>query len=252
MAITPEMIGEKSFSSQFRGYNMDEVDDFLDLLLEEVDAMQKREAELTEKLAQAEKNGENAAGQEISNLQSLLRASRQRIAQLEADLRSASSGDDEALRAQLTRAQQRIAELEARPAADPEETRALRAELARAQQHIAELETRPAQDEVAALQHQLKLAKKRIAELEAVTGNPENLLSQINTAIDTKVKAAQEDIQDTVLAAKADTTQQLEAALSQLAAARQEYQALSQEVAEVKTRYMTMLKNQMSMFDLKD
>ena len=48
MAITPEMISEKSFSTKFKGYNMDEVDDFLDYVMDEVDKLIRENKALQE------------------------------------------------------------------------------------------------------------------------------------------------------------------------------------------------------------
>lgn len=242
MAITAEMIGEKSFSSQFRGYNMDEVDDFLDTLMDEVDALLKQQAALTEQLAQAGQGGDAAAGQEISNLQSLLRASRQRVAQLEADLREMAESSDgtDTLKKQLDAAYARIAQLESTPAVDPSAD-ALRAQLAQAQQRIVLLEARPAgNEEVEELRVQLKLAKKRINELEAITGNSEALLQQLEEMMDAKLQAAQEAM---------DKKQNQ--AISQLTQAEEKYQQLSVQMNEIKGRYLAMLQNQMNMFETK-
>jgi len=50
MAITVDEIVKKGFSRVMRGYSMDEVDDFLDYLVEEVDALLKENASLSEEL----------------------------------------------------------------------------------------------------------------------------------------------------------------------------------------------------------
>lgn len=53
MAITAEEINNISFSNDFRGYNVDEVDDFLEHLATEVDALNAQIADLQAQLADA-------------------------------------------------------------------------------------------------------------------------------------------------------------------------------------------------------
>lgn len=50
MAITPIEINSKQFSSKFRGYSPEEVDDFLDRIVLEMEAMIKEKRELEKKI----------------------------------------------------------------------------------------------------------------------------------------------------------------------------------------------------------
>ena len=130
MAITPDMIREKSFKSQMRGYNVDEVDDFLDYVMVEVERLLEENAnqrkqidELVKKLKQG--GGEGADHAEVESLRRQLEATRMRITALEktpAPATAAAPSPDPALLKQLEEAKLRIRELEAK-CADADEAR---------------------------------------------------------------------------------------------------------------------------------
>ncbi|MGI6315287.1 MAG: DivIVA domain-containing protein [Christensenellales bacterium] len=219
--ITPEMIGEKSFSSQFRGYNMDEVDDFLDEITEELTNQLRNQKELNGRILELQQElaevSQNAGGsQETTQLQALLRASRQRIAELEAEQKSGGAGDP-ALRKQLEDANKQIAQLRSRPAGNAE------------------------------LEEQYAIAKKRIAQLEAMIGEPEKLMSQLDADLQAKFDAASAETEAMVKKAKDETDAQLAQTKDALAKAYKEYNDLTAQVADLKTRYIEMLENQMKL-----
>lgn len=54
MALTPLDIHNKEFRRSFRGYNEDEVDDFLDQVTRDFEALIREKEELTEQLSQAQ------------------------------------------------------------------------------------------------------------------------------------------------------------------------------------------------------
>ena len=116
------MIREKSFKSQMRGYNVDEVDDFLDYVMVEVERLLEENAnqrkqidELVKKLKQG--GGEGADPAEVESLRRQLEAARMRITALEktpAPATAAAPSPDPALLKQLEEAKLRIRELEAK------------------------------------------------------------------------------------------------------------------------------------------
>ena len=98
MAITPEMISEKSFSTKFKGYNMDEVDDFLDYVMDEVDKLIRENKALQE-------GGAGGDHDKLVKMTSELEATRAKLKQLENARDRDDNGEAMALRAELKKAQ---------------------------------------------------------------------------------------------------------------------------------------------------
>jgi len=124
MAITPEMISEKNFRTQMRGYHMEEVDDFLDYITEEVEHLLEEnnnlQLQIEELVKKVQAGGQGGADpQELENLRRQLDAARMRVSTLEkaaAEAQAVPAGEpvvvaDEAVLAELEAAKARIAEL---------------------------------------------------------------------------------------------------------------------------------------------
>ena len=59
MAITVKDIREKEFNTEMRGYTRDEVDDFLDELADQMEAMIKENRELSAQIEELKKTAES-------------------------------------------------------------------------------------------------------------------------------------------------------------------------------------------------
>jgi cell division initiation protein len=71
MAVTPNEISNKEFKKTFRGYDIDEVDDFLESIVEDYDKIFKENITLKEKISALNEKIEHYANME-STLQSTL------------------------------------------------------------------------------------------------------------------------------------------------------------------------------------
>jgi cell division initiation protein len=71
MAITPNEISNKEFKKGFRGYDMDEVDDFLEQLVDDYEKLYKENTNLKEKITSLTEKIEHYSNME-STLQSTL------------------------------------------------------------------------------------------------------------------------------------------------------------------------------------
>lgn len=253
MAITPEMISEKSFSTKFKGYNMDEVDDFLDYVMDEVDKLIRENKALQE-------GGAGGDHDKLVKMTSELEATRAKLKQLEnARDRGEDNGEAMALRAELKKAQRRIAELEAGGNTDVSELNALRAQLMAAQTQIAQLESKPVglpSMEVDNLRAQLA---QREAELQAVRDELAALRAKPaanEAAMEAANKQAQEIISDAKLRsdfmikdAETQTRKALAAMRVEVDDAQKEFDTLRAQIREVRNRYLITLQNQMRIFE---
>ena len=252
MAITPEMISEKSFSTKFKGYNMDEVDDFLDYVMDEVDKL------IRENKAQQE-GGAGGDHDKLVKMTSELEATRAKLKQLENARDRDDNGEAMALRAELKKAQRRIAELEAGGNTDATELNALRAQLMAAQTQIAQLESKPVglpsmevdnlRAQLAQREAELQAARDELAALRAKPAANEAVLEAAN-------KQAQEIISDAKLRsdfmikdAETQTRKALAAMRVEVDDAQKEFDTLRAQIREVRNRYLITLQNQMRIFE---
>ena len=244
MSITPEMIQEKRFSTKFKGYNMDEVDDFLDYIMDEVDKLIH------------EKNNAVAASEEKSQ-------------DSEATMR---------LESELTAAKARIAAMEAEPKTIPAETeeelKALRDEVANANEHINDLNdqlaharaeatsarlaasSNPASEELIVLKNQLIQKDDELASKDAIIVNQEKRLEDLQTKGESATLVAVEKsevmVQDALTRcdymikdAETQTRKAIAAMRVQMEEATKEYDDLRVQIREVRSRYLVTLQNQM-------
>ena len=252
MAITPEMISEKSFSTKFKGYNMDEVDDFLDYVMDEVDKLIRENKALQEGSAGGDHD-------KLVKLTSELEATRAKLKQLENARDREDNGEATALRAELKKAQRRIAELEAGGTTDASELNALRAQLMNAQAQIAQLESKPVglpsmevdnlRAQLAQREAELKAAQDELAALRAKPAANE-------AALEAAHKQAQEIISDAKLRsdfmikdAETQTRKALAAMRVEVDDAQKEFDTLRAQIREVRNRYLITLQNQMRIFE---
>ena len=252
MAITPEMISEKSFSTKFKGYNMDEVDDFLDYVMDEVDKLIRENKALQE-------GGAGGDHDKLVKMTSELEATRAKLKQLENARDRDDNGEAMALRAELKKAQRRIAELEAGGNTDATELNALRAQLMAAQTQIAQLESKPVglpsievdnlRAQLAQREAELQAARDELAALRAKPAANEAVLEAAN-------KQAQEIISDAKLRsdfmikdAETQTRKALAAMRVEVDDAQKEFDTLRAQIREVRNRYLITLQNQMRIFE---
>ena len=252
MAITPEMISEKSFSTKFKGYNMDEVDDFLDYVMDEVDKLIRENKALQE-------GGAGGDHDKLVKMTSELEATRAKLKQLENARDRDDNGEAMALRAELKKAQRRIAELEAGGNTDATELNALRAQLMAAQTQIAQLESKPVglpsmevdnlRAQLAQREAELQAARDELAALRAKPAANEAVLEAAN-------KQAQEIISDAKLRsdfmikdAETQTRKALAAMRVEVDDAQKEFDTLHAQIREVRNRYLITLQNQMRIFE---
>ena len=252
MAITPEMISEKSFSTKFKGYNMDEVDDFLDYVMDEVDKLIRENKALQE-------GGAGGDHDKLVKMTSELEATRAKLKQLENARDRDDNGEAMALRAELKKAQRRIAELEAGGNTDATELNALRAQLMAAQTQIAQLESKPGglpsmevdnlRAQLAQREAELQAARDELAALRANPAANEAVLEAAN-------KQAQEIISDAKLRsdfmikdAETQTRKALAAMRVEVDDAQKEFDTLRAQIREVRNRYLITLQNQMRIFE---
>ena len=252
MAITPEMISEKSFSTKFKGYNMDEVDDFLDYVMDEVDKLIRENKALQE-------GGAGGDHDKLVKMTSELEATRAKLKQLENSRDRDDNGEAMALRAELKKAQRRIAELEAGGNTDATELNALRAQLMAAQTQIAQLESKPVglpsmevdnlRAQLAQREAELQAARDELAALRAKPAANEAVLEAAN-------KQAQEIISDAKLRsdfmikdAETQTRKALAAMRVEVDDAQKEFDTLRAQIREVRNRYLITLQNQMRIFE---
>lgn len=252
MAITPEMISEKSFSTKFKGYNMDEVDDFLDYVMDEVDKLIRENKALQE-------GGAGGDHDKLVKMTSELEATRAKLKQLENARDRDDNGEAMALRAELKKAQRRIAELEAGGNTDATELNALRAQLMAAQTQIAQLESKPVglpsmevdnlRAQLAQREADLQAARDELAALRAKPAANEAVLEAAN-------KQAQEIISDAKLRsdfmikdAETQTRKALAAMRVEVDDAQKEFDTLRAQIREVRNRYLITLQNQMRIFE---
>lgn len=252
MAITPEMISEKSFSTKFKGYNMDEVDDFLDYVMDEVDKLIRENKALQE-------GGAGGDHDKLVKMTSELETTRAKLKQLENARDRDDNGEAMALRAELKKAQRRIAELEAGGNTDATELNALRAQLMAAQTQIAQLESKPVglpsmevdnlRAQLAQREAELQAARDELAALRAKPAANEAVLEAAN-------KQAQEIISDAKLRsdfmikdAETQTRKALAAMRVEVDDAQKEFDTLRAQIREVRNRYLITLQNQMRIFE---
>jgi DivIVA domain-containing protein len=251
MAITPEMISEKSFTTKFKGYNMDEVDDFLDYVMDEVDKLIRENKALSEK-------GGGADRDTLVKLTSELEATRAKLKQAEAARERSDDAESSALRAELKKAQRRIAELES-SATDSQELNNLRGQLMAAQAQIAQLESKPMglpsmevdnlKGQLAQKEAELRTAQQQIAALKAAP-------KADDAAIEAASKQAQQIIADAKLRSEfmikdveTQTRKALAAMRVEVDDAQKEFDTLRGQIREVRNRYVATLQNQMRIFD---
>ena len=246
MAITPEMISEKSFSTKFKGYNMDEVDDFLDYVMDEVDKLIRENKALQE--------GDDH--EKLVKLTAELEATRSKVKQLESA--EGDSAELNGLRAEIKNLQRRNAELEA-GSVDAAELNNLRGQLLAAQTQIAQLESQPVglpSMEVDNLKAQLeqrdaelRAAHEEIAELRAKPAATDAVLEAAN-------KKAQQIVNDATVRsdfmikdAETQTRKALAAMRVEVDEAQKEFENLRVQMREVRNRYLITLQNQLRVFD---
>ena len=246
MAITPEMISEKSFSTKFKGYNMDEVDDFLDYVMDEVDKLIRETKAL-------EEGGDH---DKMVKLTAELEATRAKVKQLE------NAGSDnaelEGLRAEIKNLQHRNAELEASNV-DSVELNNLRGQLMAAKAQIAELESQPValpsmevdnlKAQLEQREAELRAAREEIAELRNKPTASEAVTEAAN-------KKAQQIIADAaarsdymIKDAETQTRKALAAMRVEVDEAQKEFENLRVQMREVRNRYLITLQNQLRVFD---
>ena len=223
MAITPEMISEKSFSTKFKGYNMDEVDDFLDYVMDEVDKLIRENKALQE-------GGAGGDHDKLVKMTSELEATRAKLKQLEnARDRGEDNGEAMALRAELKKAQR--AQLESKPVGLPSmEVDNLRAQLA---QREAELQA--VRDELAALR--AKPAANEAA-MDAANKQAQEIISDAKLRSDFMIKDAETQTRKALAAMRVEVDD-----------AQKEFDTLRAQIREVRNRYLITLQNQMRIFE---
>jgi len=246
MAITPEMISEKSFSTKFKGYNVDEVDDFLDYVMDEVDKLIRENKSLQE--------GDDH--EKLVKLTAELEATRSKVKQLENA--GADSAELNGLRAEIKNLQHRNAELEAGNV-DAAELNNLRSQLMAAKTQIAELESRPVglpsmevdnlKAQLEQREAELRAAHQEIAELRAKPTASDAVIEAAN-------KKAQQIIGDATVRsdfmikdAETQTRKALAAMRVEVDEAQKEFENLRVQMREVRNRYLITLQNQLRVFD---
>jgi len=216
MAITPEMISEKSFSSAFRGYNMDEVDDFLDEIMDEMEGLLAQNAMLREEASKAAPVADN---------QEELMALRAQISELRAE-NKALEGEVGALNHANRALSDQVAMAANAPAGEDHT-----AELIAAKSRIAELEQKI---------RTMNAARSAMAETVPAPAGDE-LMQAIMAAAQKKIDAMVDEVQATAHEAVAQIKSDVESAGSEVNDTRS-------QIHDIRDRYLTMLKNQMKIF----
>lgn len=126
MAITAKIIEEKEFSRLSNGYNPDEVDDFLDEILDYLDARDAETEQLRAQLAQAQQAASRAAAAPVSDVEgaSLLLRNAQSV--YEQTVRDAQAQAQSLIEAAQAQAEQIVVDAKAETKALNEQLQTLR------------------------------------------------------------------------------------------------------------------------------
>jgi cell division initiation protein len=236
MAITPEMISEKSFASAFRGYNMDEVDDFLDEIMDEMESLIAQNNALKEAAAApAENNSE-----EIVALKAQLSEVRAENKALEGEL-SAVTADNKALAAQMASASAENKALYEQIAANGGAAPEAAAELAEAKSRIIELEKRIAVLTAGGAAHAAAPAEPQDDLTAAIVAAAKAKIEEIVNEVRVSADQAKDTIQSNTDVALAQIKSDAEAAGSEVADTRS-------QIHDIRDRYLSMLQSQMKVF----